>query len=1008
MRKRWSSLRGKGFWPAQARIKSAGTLHLALSAFSIILTPTCTVAMADSDFENTRYPARSSSIGGTCDPSLEWEGENFSPVQPERTMYQGQEETWLTPPGRPSRQGTSTVAELGELNSAPSTPDTVRTLNELERARRNEEDEGREMPELVVITATPTSSGGQMHVIEEEEGRGEVQRLAVTSDEVITQLQDPLGRQGEPWRYADDSLDTEVTFGEQRRGNNLPQDTVTEALGNSGGKRGGEKIDEGLRRNLNGLKSQRITRSPEMPIFGSGERSRIPINWEPAMPEGASFNLSQTLNPELPGYNQEQGDEAYTTGDDQQREHTDPSRDERIVTTQRNSINLVVQQGARLANPPTSNGEGFLRPGITPGNRSRELTTRRWQSPTRPYESNPELTTSHLSQQHLAPRGLLIGHSLGASQEMRGTPVPPYTVRWSGDAEAAAQLTPRRPQPLSSTVGRQLDYENSEYTREGRTREEERIMRGLEPVPTLWERQPAPARAEPVTPGGKGLQPLTSTVGGQRDYENSEYTREGRTREEERIMRGLEPVPTLWERQPAPARAEPVTPGGKGLQPLTSTVGGQRDYENSAYTREGRSQKEEGAVRGSKLGPTWERRTAPARAGQAEPRGQGPSQRAAYGGWNDAEDLGRRASRSGRETASDPEAKPPKPRSRNKIPHDGNTGSDRILTPDGEKVGQGAGTGDPHRVNETTPRRQSQHVRLSTATQNVARVVKKPNMLNDPQDWEAFKDSFLGYIRLQDIPEESWVSIMLTFLSPSLQQRCQALKLSKNELENVNVAVQRIDGVMTAPVSKLGARLQLSTVVQGDRLVTEFTNEIRTKARACNFTEENARDAAMLSALVSGLRDQDAVLEILKGDIDSFERGVRVAQSLETAKKARINTGQSLREEVLYEIKASNVANKSTAELIDKQKVEIEELRTQLINLKLDRRRPNGNDGKCYYCGSATHYVRECRLKREEQRLNVRSGNKNWRPRDREGLNQDEGYPMQTPASARNPPQNFQ
>ena len=58
----------------------------------------------------------------------------------------------------------------------PSTPDTVRTLDELEdgmtreAAQKNERDQGKELAELAMTTATPLpmNGGGQMQVIEEE------------------------------------------------------------------------------------------------------------------------------------------------------------------------------------------------------------------------------------------------------------------------------------------------------------------------------------------------------------------------------------------------------------------------------------------------------------------------------------------------------------------------------------------------------------------------------------------------------------------------------------------------------------------------------------------------------------------------------------------------------------------------------------------------------------------------------------------------------------------------
>ena len=91
-------------------------------------------------------------------------------------MYQGHEERWQALTGSPDRQWTSTVTELVEQDCTPSTPDTVRTLGELEDgmtrevAQKNERDQGKELAELAMTTATPLpmNGGGQMQVIEEE------------------------------------------------------------------------------------------------------------------------------------------------------------------------------------------------------------------------------------------------------------------------------------------------------------------------------------------------------------------------------------------------------------------------------------------------------------------------------------------------------------------------------------------------------------------------------------------------------------------------------------------------------------------------------------------------------------------------------------------------------------------------------------------------------------------------------------------------------------------------
>ena len=68
------------------------------------------------------------------------------------------------------------MAELVEQDCTPSTPDTVRTLDELEdgmtreAAQKNEMVQGRELPEIVMTTATPLpmNSRGQTQVIKEE------------------------------------------------------------------------------------------------------------------------------------------------------------------------------------------------------------------------------------------------------------------------------------------------------------------------------------------------------------------------------------------------------------------------------------------------------------------------------------------------------------------------------------------------------------------------------------------------------------------------------------------------------------------------------------------------------------------------------------------------------------------------------------------------------------------------------------------------------------------------
>ena len=52
----------------------------------------------------------------------------------------------------------------------------------------------------------------------------------------------------------------------------------------------------------------------------------------------------------------------------------------------------------------------------------------------------------------------------------------------------------------------------------------------------------------------------------------------------------------------------------------------------------------------------------------------------------------------------------------------------------------------------------------------------------------------------------------------------------------------------------------------------------------------------MLSSLICSSRGQDAAFESLKADVDSLKKGLRIAHDIESAKKARVNTGHQVRQ----------------------------------------------------------------------------------------------------------------
>ena len=282
----------------------------------------------------------------------------------------------------------------------------------------------------------------------------------------------------------------------------------------------------------------------------------------------------------------------------------------------------------------------------------------------------------------------------------------------------------------------------------------------------------------------------------------------------------------------------------------------------------------------------------------------------------------------------------------------------------------------------------------------LAKLGKKPESLRTPEGWQAFKDSFIAYMQIQDAAEEVWIGVMMTFLSPDLQQRIRALNIPSIQLKEPWGCLKMIDGVMETSCSKLTHRVKLMTMTQGEQTLLEFANELRKVAKAGDFgtgeAGRSARSSAMLTTLICGIKDQDITFEILKVNPGNFEEALALASTIETAKIARQQTGQAMRQDVLYEIQASRQGREETAHLIDKQAKVIEELKTQLSNLQQqqqDRRKVGGyreynRDGdfshlECHHCHVKGHIRPYCPLLKKEEKLNKRGsdeqmGQRQW------------------------------
>ena len=156
------------------------------------------------------------------------------------------------------------------------------------------------------------------------------------------------------------------------------------------------------------------------------------------------------------------------------------------------------------------------------------------------------------------------------------------------------------------------------------------------------------------------------------------------------------------------------------------------------------------------------------------------------------------------------------------------------------------------------------------------------------QDWVRYRQQFEFYVKSIGIPEESIPTIILTYLQPADFSKVANLEMSKEDLKDVKGAFLKMDKVLGTPVSKMGALLALSSIVQGaESSITDFAERIREQLSTSGQPAGTSGNELALRQLIRGIDSDEIAISIVQEEISQFETAVDFAIKWELAKSAR-------------------------------------------------------------------------------------------------------------------------
>ena len=228
---------------------------------------------------------------------------------------------------------------------------------------------------------------------------------------------------------------------------------------------------------------------------------------------------------------------------------------------------------------------------------------------------------------------------------------------------------------------------------------------------------------------------------------------------------------------------------------------------------------------------------------------------------------------------------------------------------------------------------------IYTIDDEVMKLVRRPDMLVNPNDWASWSESFLKYLEVARVSDHNKVKILLTYLHPRiLRDKVADIKFTDAELNDINLAVIKLGRYIAAPASTMSSRLKLVKLNQGVKTLSQFVDAIRALSRDCDFGDSKVMNTTMISSLIGGLTNNDIKFELLKQreGYNTFDEAVADAVRFDLARSTMAEVDQG--NDLLYEIRNTVMKSQAdAAQIMMNQDKELQLLRTQVENMEKQR-----------------------------------------------------------------------
>ena len=161
--------------------------------------------------------------------------------------------------------------------------------------------------------------------------------------------------------------------------------------------------------------------------------------------------------------------------------------------------------------------------------------------------------------------------------------------------------------------------------------------------------------------------------------------------------------------------------------------------------------------------------------------------------------------------------------------------------------------------------------------------IRKPKKFELGIDnYKTFLNTFKIFVTAANIDGIDVIDTLLTFLDSKAQRRVGTLKLSLQQKCDVNQCYEDIGDVLQGSKMKADAKMKIYELNQKENeTITDFAARLTDMADLAFESENDVKQKIMLDIFITGISSDNIAVDIIKANVDSFEKAYKKALELE-------------------------------------------------------------------------------------------------------------------------------